>query len=292
LSLVERAAFANDAASRDAFDPSPVSTLGPLIHNPQVVADLEKRGVHEVSSLAEVTNGILVIRSHGVTPDVIDAALAKGLLVVDATCPHVSKAQAAARELREQGYSVVVVGEMGHPEVESISAHVGGAVLVVQEPQDLPELLPQTRIGIVVQTTQLPSALEAIVGELKTRGIEPCVRNTICSATLKRQQSAERLAREVDVMVVVGGRNSGNTRRLTEICSAVSAATYHIETARELKASWFVGVEKVGVTAGASTPQGQIDAVVARLEAIGKSGGEPLGEDPANGAGDGAPCPL
>lgn len=187
---------------------------------------------------------------------------------MDATCPHVSKAQAAARELREQGMSVLVVGETGHPEVESISAHAGGDVLVVQEPDDLPKQMPGQETGIVVQTTQAPAALDAIVNELKRRGIKPHVRNTICSATLKRQQSAEALAHTVDAMVVVGGRNSGNTTRLTQICSAVTPATYHIETPDELNPEWFIGLESVGVTAGASTPQKQIDAVVQLLSCI------------------------
>ena len=260
LSLVEEAS----AGKR------PVSTLGQLIHNPKVVFALESRGIRAVGSVAEADAGVLVIRSHGVAPSVIAAAEARGLEVVDATCPHVSAAQQAARELREQGYNVVVVGEQGHPEVEAIRAWAGEGTLVVQEPDDaaLMQIAATGRIGLVVQTTQSPAALEAIVQALERRGIKAEVRNTICSATRQRQQAAAELAADVQVMLVVGGRNSGNTTRLTEICSEVCVATYHIESPLEIQPDWFAGVQRIGVTAGASTPEVQINAVVQRLQSL------------------------
>lgn len=248
--------------------PVPIHTLGPLIHNPQVVRELEARGVQVAGSVAEVDEGLLVIRSHGVAPQTIEEARAKGLTVIDATCPHVSKAHTAASGLREDGYTVLVVGERGHPEVEGIGAYAGGNAIMVQEPGDLPAELPSDRIGIVVQTTQSPNALEAIVEALRERGIEPVVRNTICFATRQRQQAASRLAHNVDVMIVVGGRNSGNTTRLYEICRTSGTPTYHIETPAELEQGWFTGAQTVGVTAGASTPEAQINAVVVALEAL------------------------
>jgi len=246
-----------------------VHTLGPLIHNPQVVSELAARGVQAANTVDEVEAGILVLRSHGVAPNVTQQAYSKGLTVVDATCPHVSKAQQAARLLREQGYTVIVVGENGHPEVEAISAYAGDSAFVVQEPGDLPAILPTGEIGVVVQTTQSPAALTAIVDALRARGIEPRVKNTICFATRQRQQAAARLAQEVDVMVVVGGRNSGNTTRLYEICKEVSPRAYHIETPAELDPAWFKDAQKVGVTAGASTPENQITTVVEALESLG-----------------------
>lgn len=263
---VERALSLVAAAAQTSA--APVHTLGPLIHNPQVVSDLREHGVEETSSVEAVDEGILVIRSHGVEPKVIDQARLKGLQVVDATCPHVSKAHQAARELREQGYLVVVVGELGHPEVEGIRAYAGDDAVVVQEPSDLPDELSSNNIGIVVQTTQAPGALEAIVTALSARGITPYVRNTICFATKQRQETAIDLAKEVDVMVVVGGRNSGNTTRLAELSQTVCPATYHIETPQELKVSWFKDAEKIGITAGASTPENQIIAVERALEAL------------------------
>lgn len=245
-----------------------VHTLGPLIHNPQVVSELASLGICEVESVEQVEEGVLVIRSHGVAPQVIKEARAKNLTVVDATCPYVKKAQRAATELHEQGYIVVIVGETGHPEVEAIDAHAGGQSLVVQDPANLPLNLPERSLGIVVQTTQNVANLNAIVRALEQRGMSPLVRNTICFATTQRQESAELLAHEVEAMVVVGGRNSGNTTRLAQICERVCANTHHIERPEELDAAWFEGVQNVGVTAGASTPQEQITAVVTALEQL------------------------
>lgn len=262
LSLVDDAANLTETA---------VHTLGPLIHNPQVVSDLKRRGVEEAATVDEIEEGVVVIRSHGVEPSIIRQAQAKGLQVVDATCPHVSKAHQAARELRQLGYSVMVVGELGHPEVEGIYAYAGSDAMVVQDPTDLPEVLPSDKIGIVVQTTQAASVLDAIVEALRTRGIEPEVRNTICFATKQRQQTAVELAEKVDVMVVVGGRNSGNTTRLAQLCREVCPETHHIENASELKAEWFVGAELIGITAGASTPENQIIAVEKALGSLGES---------------------
>ncbi len=246
-----------------------VRTLGPLIHNPQAVAELKSRGVEVAACLDEADDGTLVIRSHGVDPATIDAARAKGLDVVDATCPFVSKAHEAARELKAAGYTVVIVGEAEHPEVEGICAHAGGSAIIIQSPDELPSRFSNRRIGVVVQTTQSVDRLEAVVQAILPRVAELRVFNTICSATAKRQLSAEELAREVDVMVVVGGHNSGNTTRLAEICLRVNPRTHHVETADELDQSWFDGATVVGVTAGASTPDAQMAGVIAAIEALG-----------------------
>jgi 4-hydroxy-3-methylbut-2-enyl diphosphate reductase len=245
-----------------------VYTLGPLIHNPQVVHELQARGVKEVRTVEEADAGTLVIRSHGVAPAVIEQAHARGLQVIDATCPHVSKAQEAARHLREQGYLVMVVGELGHPEVEGIRAYAGDDAIVVQEPTDLPKELTSEKIGIVVQTTQAADALKAIVDALQRRNITPTVRDTICFATRQRQEAAAELASTVDVMVVVGGRNSGNTTRLAKLCQAVCPQTYHIESVTEIDPHWFEKATLVGITAGASTPENQIIAVEQALERL------------------------
>lgn len=263
---VERAIqLAMEAASADAR----VQTLGPLIHNPQAVAVLKKNGVEVAMNLDEVDDGTLVIRSHGVEPAIIDAARCKGLNVVDATCPFVSKAHDAARLLHAEGYMVLIVGEADHPEVEGICAHAGGDAVVVQAPAELPARFSRRKVGIVVQTTQPPARLEAVVAAILPRVAELRVYNTICSATTQRQVSAEELAGEVDVMVVVGGHNSGNTTRLAEISSAVNPRTYHVETAEELDPAWFEGADLVGVTAGASTPDQQMQGVISAIEALG-----------------------
>lgn len=262
---VERALKLAEEAAEHGTD---VHTLGPLIHNPQAVDALRAKGVVVAGCLDEVDSGTLVIRSHGVDPAIVAAAHDKGLDVVDATCPHVRKAHEAAEELRSDGYAVVIVGEADHPEVEGIMAHAGGEALVVESADELPEQLPSRRIGVVVQTTQSAARLAEVVDALLPRTRDLRIVNTICSATGKRQQSAEELAESVDVMIVVGGRNSGNTTRLVEICRSVNPRVHHVETADELDRSWFDGARVVGVTAGASTPDEQIKGVIAAVEAM------------------------
>jgi 4-hydroxy-3-methylbut-2-enyl diphosphate reductase len=254
--------------AREAADVSgQVSTLGPLIHNPQAVAALTERGVAVAGSLDEIAHGTVVIRSHGVDPAVIAEAESRGLDVVDATCPFVRAAHTCAAELAAAGYAVVIVGESDHPEVEGILAHAGGEAVIVERASDLPARMPR-RIGVVVQTTQQIATLREVVDELLPCANEIRVCNTICSATAKRQTSAAELAGEVDVIVVVGGHNSGNTTRLAEICRARNPRTHHVETAEELRAEWFAGASVAGVTAGASTPDEQIQGVIAAIESI------------------------
>lgn len=246
-----------------------VATLGPLIHNPQVVAELASRGVQAVDAVEDVNEGTVIIRSHGVTPAVRRAVDERGLNAVDATCPHVARAQKAAAELAGRCTLVVVVGEAGHPEVEGLVAwarEAGGQAVVAASPSDLPDHM-SAPVGVVVQTTQTREALQAITDELAARDIACVVKDTICFATRQRQEAAAQLAQAVDALVVIGGRNSSNTTRLAEICAASCARTYHVEMADELNPAWFANCETVGVTAGASTPEAHIDAVVARLEA-------------------------
>ena len=266
---VERALkLANQAAEVDGN----VRTLGPLIHNPQAVQALRQQGVEVATELDEVKSGTLIIRSHGVDPALIKQAEDRGLRVVDATCPFVSTAQRHAADLAKEGYTVVIVGEAEHPEVEGILAHAGGRALIVQRAEDLDTKLPLRRVGVVVQTTQSPSRLEEVVAALLPRVSELRVFNTICSATAQRQKAADELARDVDVMVVVGGHNSGNTTRLAEICRAANERVYHVETSDELNPAWFAGANVVGVTGGASTPAEQIRSVILAIEALGTDG--------------------
>lgn len=246
-----------------------VRTLGPLIHNPVVVERLAARGVVAVDSVDEVEDGAtVVIRSHGVVPQVAERAAQRGLNVVDATCPHVKKAHEGAAGLARDGYQVVVVGEEGHPEVEGILARAGTGALVVGDPREAREAHVGKRVGVVVQTTQSQELLAQVVAALVPRVRELRVVNTICAATVQRQEAARELAARVDAMVVVGGKNSGNTRRLAEVCASRCAATYHIETPAELHPAWFANVATVGVTAGASTPADQVDQVVQAIAAL------------------------
>lgn len=259
-----------DMTLKASAESGSVCTLGPLIHNPRVVAELEDQGIHVANSVDAIDADEVVIRSHGVVPQVITEIKDRGFTVVDATCPHVMRAQRAAAKLASDGRHVLVVGEAGHPEVEGISAHAlvaGGDCTIVGDAEDIPDDLP-CRIGIVVQTTQSEAKLSEVLSALEGRGLDIEVKNTICSATTQRQKSAIALAQQVDAMVVIGGRNSSNTTRLYEICSQYCASTYHIEGAEEIDPAWFSDAKTVGVTAGASTPDNQIESVVAFLNQL------------------------
>lgn len=250
---------------------TPVVTLGPLIHNPQVVAELEGIGVTVSEKVPTDVHTTLVLRTHGVLPEVERVARERGLEVVDATCPYVKRVHRSAERLRAEGYRVLVVGESGHPEVEAILGHAPGAVAIGCA-ADLDKLQLGGRVGVVVQTTQTKDRLDEVVDALTCRVDEVCVINTICEATTERQQAARALAARSDIMVVIGGRNSANTTRLAELCAQNCPGTYHVETAAELSASWFDGVERIGVTAGASTPTSQIDELVSAIRKLVDSG--------------------
>ena len=273
---VERALKLAREAAREAKG-APVASLGELIHNPQAVDTLRLIGVDVVDSLddlpksCEDVESTLIIRSHGVAPSVIEEAQARGAQVVDATCPHVARVQEAAEKLSDEGFTVLIVGEPDHPEVFGIHARAGKKSHVITGASDLPLLkdLAKERVGVVIQTTQTADALNEVVEELRDKVAELRVVNTICNATTRRQQAAEALAHQVDVMIVVGGHNSGNTRRLYEISKEVCPRSYHIETSAELEDSWFIGAKKVGITAGASTPEDQLKSVIAKIGKIG-----------------------
>lgn len=265
--------FGVKRALRIAFEAArsgdgPVVTLGPIIHNPQVVAKLEEEGLQAVESLAEIESGTLVVRSHGLPESVLAEALSKGLSVVNATCPFVKQAQERAKQLEDEGYSVVVVGERKHPEVLAITGNLEGEATVVDGPDAMADLPDCGRVGVVCQTTQPLERLNAVVSALLGGASEIKVFNTICEATAERQDNALSFARHVDIMLVVGGRNSSNTRRLWELCREAGCDAYHIETSEELEPKWFEGKESVGITGGASTPQWIIDEVVKAVEAL------------------------
>ena len=239
----------------------PVFTLGPLIHNPQAVHELEELGIHPINSLDEAHGGILIIRSHGVPPDVIEKAKEKGFEIVDATCPFVKRVQEYARKLCEEGYRVIVVGEENHPEVIGIIGHTGGKAEAMNK-RRIPVIEDRDRIGMVAQTTQSIENLKLAISYVVERVKELKVYNTICNATYMRQQSTKLLAKEVDLMLVVGGKMSANTSRLVEIARNEGCETYHIETKEDIDPTWFSGKITVGVASGTSTPDWVIKDVV------------------------------
>jgi 4-hydroxy-3-methylbut-2-enyl diphosphate reductase len=258
-----------ELANRAAEDRSrPVHTLGALIHNPQEVARLEAAGVHQVESLDEVREGTVILSAHGVDPSVEAEARARGLEVIDATCPFVLRAHEHIRRLAAEGYTVIILGDPGHREVMGLAARAEGKATLITSAEDAAALPAGAKYGLVVQTTQRPERLREVAGVLAERSRELRVFNTICEATMKRQESARELAARVDVMVVVGGRNSANTARLVEICAATGTPTHHIETAEELDGDWLAHAHRVGVTAGASTPDWIVTQVAARLREL------------------------
>jgi 4-hydroxy-3-methylbut-2-enyl diphosphate reductase len=243
-----------------------VRTLGPIIHNPQVVQSLDEKGVHSIDSLDEMRAGdTVIIRTHGVAPEVYQQADTKGLTVVDATCPLVTLVQNKAKQLVNEGYHLVIFGNPKHPEVIGTLGHAGGKATVIEKPEDACQAKLPKKVGVVVQTTQETERVSELLSYLAPRCKEIKVFNTICNPTIERQDAARELAREVQVMIVVGGKNSSNTRHLAAVCREEGAVAYHIEEPTEVDPNWFAGVQEIGVTAGASTPGWLMDQVIERI---------------------------
>lgn len=252
----------------DTLDHSdgPVKSLGQLIHNPQVVNLFQRKGLQVVSALDEVSSdATVVIRSHGVGPEVKQAAVDRGLRVVDTTCPFVTKAQQYAGKLIEDNYKVVVIGDKDHPEVIGVVAHTDGKAIVINTVAEAEALKFIPRMGVVFQTTHAIGHVQEIVGALLKRGKEVRVFNTLCGATTSMQKTAVELAPSVEAMVIIGGKLSANTAQLAEVCRKVNPRVYQIESADEIDEGWFAGIRLVGVSAGASTPDEVIAEVVERL---------------------------
>jgi 4-hydroxy-3-methylbut-2-enyl diphosphate reductase len=250
--------------------PEGVYTFGPIIHNPQVIEKLKAEGIfplEDIRSLSDKKIRALIIRTHGIPYQLYDTISSQAFRVIDATCPFVKNAQRYAQLLKENGYQVLVLGDKCHPEVKGIMSYAGEDVIVVDENTRLPRL--KTKVGVVVQTTQPIEALKKLLANIIEHVKEVKVYNTICNSTALRLKETAEMARKVDVMIVVGGKNSANTTQLANLCASLSVRTYHIETEGELKNEWFANIQKVGVTAGASTPDWIINKVEKRIIDIG-----------------------
>ncbi|MFH1738659.1 MAG: 4-hydroxy-3-methylbut-2-enyl diphosphate reductase [bacterium] len=247
-----------------ANNKSPVYTLGPIIHNPHTIELLAAKGLGMADSVSAVESGTVIIRTHGVPPEVALEAKERGLEVVDATCPFVKRAQQKARTLVEEGYNLIVIGEPTHPEVISIVAHAGGGSVIGSE-EEVHQLPRQRRVGVVVQSTRDPDSTKRIIGEICERFPEVKVFMSICNVTYQRQEEAMDLAKSCDLMIVVGGRNSANTKKLALICEREETPTHLVESAEEIDPAWFEGLRSVGVVTGASTPHIVVDEVYKRL---------------------------
>lgn len=251
----------------------PVVTLGPLIHNTQEIERLASDGIGVVDADTPPDAGVVVIRAHGVAPQSYEDLRARGLKVLDGTCPYVHYSQRKAIELWEAGYRVVIAGDLNHPEIRGILGYIGGDAIVVksvEEARALPEL---DRVGTIAQTTLSPEKYEAIIEALKERAREVRVCETICDATEENQAAIRRLALEVDLVYVIGGRHSANSNKLLETARAMGARALLIETPEEIEAEDLRGVERVGVSAGASTPDWMIERVVAHLGQLAQGAG-------------------
>ena len=275
LTIGEHAGFcfgvrrAVDKAFECAGKQLPCVTLGPLIHNPQEVERLAAAGVRSVDSLDEVQPGqTVIIRSHGVTPQVYAQCVARGIPFIDATCPHVAHIHELVREYSSGGDAVIIVGERDHPEVVGIAGWAHGPVLFLPTREDAQAAQLPRRALVVAQTTIRRDRFEDVLDVLRGRIPELTVRMTICGATSQRQQEAERLSREADVMIVVGGRNSSNTHKLLETCALRCGRSYLVETPEDVPEGIVRPGDRVAITAGASTPQWLLEQVRARVAAL------------------------
>lgn len=247
-----------------------VVSLGPIIHNPLVVEELEALGLHVVKSVEEIPVGaVVVIRSHGVPPDIYQSLEKQASQIIDATCPYVRRAQLSAKMLAEESYKVVIIGEKNHPEVIGIKGYAGENAVVVESIEELKALESVKKMGVVFQTTQSLEVIDHFAPDILKKAFELKLFNTICSATTDRQNAARELAKDSDVVIVVGGKNSGNTKRLYEIAKNINPRTYHVETEKELVVEWFNNAKTVGITAGASTPKELILKVAEAVKRFG-----------------------
>jgi len=245
----------------------PVYILGELIHNKQAIEKLEKWGIKTISSLKEIKGkGVMMIRAHGEPPQTFQKLKKLKLKIIDTTCPSVARVQKLANQLEKEGYQVIVCGEKDHPEAIATIGYTQRGLIVgsVKEARKIPS---RKRIGIISQTTFSPTVFQEICRLLKKKSANFKSLGTICNITQMAQKEAQKIAKQVDIMIVVGGKHSSNTKRLAEVCQEI-VRTYHIETAQELKKSWFKKAKNVGLTAGASTPDWIIKEVKIKLKKL------------------------
>ncbi len=279
--IAERAGFcygvrlAIDKAKQARDEGKPVTTLGQLVHNPGIKADLTARGIATADLADQMEGGTVVIRAHGVPRTEMEKLRARegGLEVIDATCTWVLQSQKAARELADAGYTVCIIGHEDHPEVKGVRSYAGDKHVVVDDmDRSTWERVPRTKkIGVLSQSTILPHKLEEFAAFCLRRCHDLRVVNTVCPVTLTRQDDSVRLAAEVDAMVVVGGKNSSNTKELAVKCRDVCAETVHVADADELAtewAGWLAGKQRIGITGGTSTPEIDLEEVRDRIYAL------------------------
>lgn len=262
-----------EVVEKGAHEYGPIDSLGSVVHNPVVVDRLKGRGVQVVQGLEDVRSGTIAVTAHGRGPEIVREAAERGLRLIDATCPIVRKSQKAAQALCDSGFKVIIYGEEGHPEVRGVLSWTKGQGIAVLDPEAAVEI-PRRKVALLSQTTKSEESFADFVARFVAHNIgrinELRIINTTCPETDERYHAARELAVDCDLILVVGGRNSANTRKLAQTCAETGVETHHIETAAEIEATWLMDKEVVGVTAGASTPDESIDEVVARLKALEK----------------------
>ena len=248
---------------------SPVYMLGDIVHNEHVVRDLRQAGITVVESLERIEFGVLLIRAHGATPELIKVARQKGLRIVDATCPLVLEIHKFARQLADEGYKVVVIGDHGHDEVEGIAGQVDDPI-VIASPEEVQKNFcrKQSRLGVVLQSTQDIRNVQEILALLALKCRELKFFNTICGPTTQHQEEIRQLPKENDVMIIIGSHTSANTCRLTAISKELNSRSHQVESAEDIKSEWFQDAHSVGISAGASTPDNIIQDVIERIKML------------------------
>lgn len=250
----------------------PIYTLGPIIHNPQVVKNLEAKGIHPLDSPAEANHGIIILRSHGVTKQEMNLLESNpAITVIDATCPFVRRAQEIVARMKQENYQIIIVGEKHHPEVAGLISYGDPEhTLAISGPEEIPEAILQHqkaphKIALLAQTTQSYENYSSVAAQLLPLKGETRCFNTICNATSDRQRESLAIAAETDCMIIIGGFSSANTTRLYQLCKTIQPYSYHIEIPEQLQAEWFSGINRVGITAGASTPKWLIEQVIQEI---------------------------
>jgi 4-hydroxy-3-methylbut-2-en-1-yl diphosphate reductase len=246
-----------------------VHNLGQVVHNPTISRRLAERGVTVIKDVAEATEGVVVIRAHGVPPAVRQQIQERGLECIDATCSLVLRAQRFTKQLADEGYTVVILGTADHPEVVGLKAFAGTDHVIVETKEEWTKLPKMKKAGVVSQSTQPPWAFTALVAHVATIAQEMKVFNTVCPVTVKRQVAASELAAQVRTIVVVGGKNSANTRELVNLARMQGRTAYHIEGADELQPEWLRGEDTIGLIGGCSTPMDTLLEVKQRAESLG-----------------------
>jgi (E)-4-hydroxy-3-methyl-but-2-enyl pyrophosphate reductase len=248
-----------------------VVTLGPLIHNSQEIERLGKDGVRVIDEGSIPANGTVVIRAHGVPPQAYEELKARGLKIMDGTCPYVHYSQRKGIELREDGYTIVIAGDKNHPEIRGILGYIDNQAYVVKNAEEARALPSLDRVGAIAQTTIDPAKYREIIEALREKAKEVKVCETICDATEENQRAIRELSREVEMLYVIGGRHSANSNKLVESARAGCPRSFLIETPDEIDPEDLRGVERVGIGAGASTPDWMIQRVVERLRELGNA---------------------